>query len=152
MKGKNLAFNKRAKFDYEILDSIEAGIVLLGTEVKSVRAGNMSLKGAFVTIHDEEAYLTNATIPPWQVKNAPDDYAPLRSRKLLLKKSDIAQLIGNKQSQGLTIVPISVYNKGGKIKLKIALAKGKKKHDKKQSKKEADIKRDVDRVLRGKDY
>jgi len=152
MKGKNLAFNKRAKFDYEILETLEAGLVLLGTEVKSVRAGNMSLKGAFVTIHDEEAWLTNATIPPWQVKNAPDDYDPVRSRKVLLKKSDIAQLIGNKQSQGLTIVPISVYNKGARIKLKIALAKGKKKHDKKQSKKEADIKRDVDRVLRGKDY
>jgi len=152
MAEKNLSYNKRARFDYNILETFEAGLILLGTDVRSVRAGNMSLKGAFVTIHDEEAYLTNAVIPPWQPKNSPEDYDPNRSRKLLLKKSDIAQLIGNKQSQGLTIIPISVYNKRGKLKLEIALAQGKKKHDKKESKKEADIKRDVDRIIRGKDY
>ena len=84
---KVLAYNKRVKFDYEILEKIEAGMVLLGTEVKSVEAGHMSLKGAFVTIHDEEAYLTNATIPPWQIKNAPSDYDATRSRKLLIKNN-----------------------------------------------------------------
>ena len=81
---KTLAYNKRAKFDYDLVETIEAGISLMGTEVKSVKAGHMSLKGAFVTIHNNEAYLTNATIPAWQPKNTPADYDPMRSRKLLL--------------------------------------------------------------------
>lgn len=144
-------YNKRVRYDYELLDKFEAGLVLLGTEVKSVKAGNFSLKGAFVTIHDEEVYLTNATVPPWQVKNAPSDYDPTRSRKLLLKKAEVKQLIGAKQAQGLTIVPVRVYTKGPKVKIEIALAKGKRKVDKKKEKKEKDIQRDVERVLRGKE-
>lgn len=147
---KDLSYNKRAKFDHELLETFEAGISLLGTEVKSTKAGHMSLKGAFVTIHDEEAYLTNATIPPWQPKNTKDTYDPTRTRKLLLKKSEIKQLMGSRKSKGLTIVPIRAYNKGGRIKLEIALAKGKKQHEKKQQKKEADIKRDTDRLLSDK--
>ncbi len=149
--GKSLAFNKRVKFDYEILEKIEAGLVLLGTEVKSVKAGNISLKGAFVTIHNEEAYLTNATIPPWQIKNAPSDYDATRSRKLLIKKNELKHLIGSKQREGLTVVPLRVYTKGPKVKMEIALVKGKKKHDKKQVKKERDILRDTERMLRGKE-
>lgn len=150
--GKDLAFNKRALFDYEALETFEAGLSLLGTEVKSVKAGHMSLKGAFVTIHNEEAMLTNATIPPWQVKNAPADYDPTRPRHLLLKKSELKTLIGVRKNQGLTIIPIRVYNgRSGKIKLQIALAKGKKLYNKKEAKKEQDIKRDVDRILRGKE-
>lgn len=148
---KDLAFNKRARFDYEILETIEAGLELLGTEVKSVKAGNMSLKGAFVTIHDEQAVLTNATIPPWQVKNAPADYDPTRSRRLLIKKSELKHLIGSKQAQGLTIIPLRAYTKRGRIKLAIGLARGKKKYEKKEQKREADIKRDIDRLLRGKE-
>ena len=148
---KALAYNKRATFDYEPQETFEAGIELLGTEVKSIKSGNMSLKGAFVTIHEEEAFLTNATVPAWQPKNTPDTYNPTRPRRLLLKKSEIASLIGAKQSQGLTIIPIRVYIKRGKVKLEIALARGKKKHEKKEKKKEQDIKRDVDRLLRGKE-
>lgn len=152
MKGKALAYNKRVKFDYQLIDTFEAGIALLGTEVKSVRAGHMSLRGAFVTIHNSQAYLTNATIPPWQPKNTPASYDPTRPRRLLLKKSELKQLIGTRKSQGLTIVPVRVYNNRGKIKLQIALARGKKKYDKRQAKKAKDIQRDIERVLRGKDY
>lgn len=151
MARKALAYNKRAKFDYELLETMEAGLSLLGTEVKSVKAGHMSLKGAFVTIHDDQAFLTNATIPPWQPKNTPSDYDPTRPRRLLLKKSDLKHLIGSRKSKGLTIVPIRAYNKRGKVKLEIALARGKKQYEKKQQKKEADIKRDVERMLRGKE-
>lgn len=149
---KDLAFNKRAIFDYEVLQSFEAGLALLGTEVKSVRAGHMSLKGAFVTTHNNQAMLTNATIPPWQVKNAPADYDPNRSRQLLLKKSELKELLGIKKNAGLTIIPIKVYSsKSGKLKLQIALARGKKKYNKKEAKKERDIQRDVNRLLRGKE-
>lgn len=149
---KDLAFNKRAVFDYELLETFEAGLSLLGTEVKSVRAGHMSLRGAFVTIHNEEAYLTNATIPPWQPSNTPDSYDPIRSRRLLLKKSQLKEFFGARKSEGLTIIPIKVYSsKSGKLKLQIALARGKKQFDKKRDKQEKDIKRDVDRILRGKE-
>jgi SsrA-binding protein len=144
-------YNKRARYDFELLDKFEAGIILLGTEVKSVKAGNLSLKGSFVTIHDEEVYLTNAMIPPWQVKNAPSDYDSTRPRKLLLKKAEVKQLIGAKQAKGLTIVPVRVYTKGPKVKVAIALAKGKRQVDKKKEKKERDIKRDVERMLTGKE-
>jgi len=148
---KDLAYNKRAVFDYELLEHFEAGLILLGTEVKSVRAGHMSLRGAFVVLHGDEPQLINATIPPWQPANTPDTYDPARPRKLLLKKSEIDELIGNRQSQGLTMVPIRVYNKRGKLKLEIALAKGKKLHSKKETKRERDIQREVDRMLRGKE-
>jgi len=151
-RSTDYAYNRRVNFDYAIMEKFEAGISLLGVEVKSVRAGHMSLRGAFVTIHDNHAILTNATIPPWQVANTPDSYEPTRSRQLLLKKSQLKQIIGARQAQGLTVVPIRVYNKRGKIKVEIALARGKRKVDKKQDKQAADVQRDVDRVLRGKDY
>lgn len=148
---KTLAVNKRAKFDYEILETYEGGLQLLGTEVKSVRAGHMSLKGAFVTIHAGEAFLINATIPAWQIQNAPIGYDPERPRKVLLRKEELKHLIGSKESSGLTIVPVRVYNKGIRVKLELGLVRGKKQYDKKQKKKERDIKRDVDRMLRGKE-
>jgi SsrA-binding protein len=147
----DLAFNKRAVFDYDLLEKFEAGIVLLGTEVKSVRAGHMSLRGAFVTLHGSDVLLTNATIPAWQPSNTKEGYDPTRPRRLLLKKSEMDRLIGTRKSGGLTIVPIRVYNRHGKIKLEIALAKGKKQYSKKEQKKERDIKRDIDQLLRGKE-
>jgi len=148
---KALAINKRARFDYEIIETIEAGLSLLGTEVKSVRAGNMSLRGAFVTLHNEEAYLTNATIPPWQIKNAPGDFDLLRSRKLLIKKSELKHFIGSKKEKGLTMIPLRVYTRGPRIKLEVGLARGKKKYEKKEQKRERDIRRDTERLLRGKE-
>ena len=145
------AYNKRAGFDFEILEKFEAGISLLGTEVKSVRKGHMSLRGAFVAIHNREAFLTNATVPPWQVSNAPASYDPVRSRKLLLSASELKYLIGKVTTIGLTIVPIRVYNKGSVIKVEIGLAKGKKQYDKKEKQKERDIKRDAEIYIRGKE-
>src|SRR5690242_11587560 len=103
---KDLAFNKRAIFDYELLETFEAGLSLLGTEVKSVRAGHMSLRGAFVTFHNGQPLLTNATIPAWQPSNTHESYDPLRPRPLLLKKSETKQLLGIRRSNGLTIIPI----------------------------------------------
>jgi SsrA-binding protein len=138
------AENRKARFNYEILEKYETGIELLGTEVKSVRNGQMSLEGAFVIIRGGEAFLINANIPPYQIKNAPKDYDPLRNRKLLLTKKEIAELAGNEKNKSLTIVPISVYNKNRKIKVEIALVKGKKKFDKRETIK----KRDTDREIR----
>jgi len=138
------AENRKARFNYEILEKYEAGIELLGSEVKSVRGGQMSLEGAFVIVRGGEVYLINTNIPPYQAKNSPKDYDQLRNRKLLLTKKEIAELAGNEKNKSLTIVPISVYNKGRKIKVEIALVKGKKKFDKRETLK----KRDTDREIR----
>lgn len=151
MSGKSLAINKRARFDYEVIDHLEAGLELLGTEVKSVKAGNISLKGAFITVHNDQAWLTNAHISAWQPKNAPADYDPTRSRRLLIKKSELKSLIGSKHAKGLTIIPLRAYNNHGRVKLEIALARGKKKYEKKEQKRERDIRRETERLLRGKD-
>lgn len=148
---KDLAYNKRAHFDFEILETFEAGLVLLGTEVKSVRAGHMSLKGAYVTMHNGNAELTNATIPPWQIANAPKSYDQTRSRRLLLAKEELKYLVGKIAHTGLTIVPIKVYNKGSVLKVEIGLAKGKKLHNKKEQQREKDIKREAEIFLRGKE-
>lgn len=142
------AENRKARFDYEILEKYEAGIELLGTEVKTVRDGRMSLEGAFSIVRGGECFLINSNIPPYQPKNADKDYDPLRNRKLLLTKKEIAELAGTEKNKALTIVPISVYNKGRKIKVEIALVKGKKKHDKRESIKKRDVERDIRRTLK----
>ena len=139
------AENRKVRFNYEFLEKYETGIELLGTEVKSVRDGQMSLEGAFVIIRGGEAFLINANIPPYQIKNAPKDYDPLRNRKLLLTKKEIAELAGSEKNKSLTIVPISVYNKGRKIKVEIALVKGKKKFDKRETLKKRDTEREIRR-------
>jgi SsrA-binding protein len=141
------AENRKARFNYEILEKYETGIELLGAEVKSVRGGQMSLEGAFVIVRGGEAFLINANIPPYQIKNAPKDYDPLRNRKLLLTKKEIGELAGNEKTN-LTIVPISVYNKNRKIKVAIALVKGKKKFDKRETIKKRDTERDIRRTLK----
>ena len=138
------AENRKARFNYEIVEKYEAGIELVGTEVKSVRGGQISLEGAFVIVRGGEAYLINANIPPYQPKNAPADYDPLRNRRILLTKKEIKELSGNDKAKSLTIVPISVYNKNRKVKIEIALVKGKKKFDKRETIK----KRETDRNIR----
>ena len=138
------AENRKARFNYEFLEKYETGIELLGTEVKSVRSGQMSLEGAFVIVRGGEAFLINANIPPFQPKNAPLDYDPIRNRKLLLTKKEITELAGSEKNKSLTIVPISVYNKNRKIKIEIALVKGKKRMDKRETIK----KRETDREIR----
>ncbi len=143
-----LLHNKKAHFDYEITEKLEAGIELLGTEVKSVRAGLGSLLGARVMPRGGEAYLVGATIPPFQIANAPKDYEPDRNRRLLLTKKQIAMLAGIEKEKGLTIVPISVYNKGRKIKIEIGIARGKKKFDKRETIKKRESDRDTRRTMK----
>jgi len=142
------AENRKARFNYEILQKYEAGIGLLGVEVKSVRGGKMALEGAFIVIRGREAFLINAHIPPYQAKNSPKDYDELRNRKLLLTKKEIAELATSEKNKSLTIVPISVYNKNRKIKLEIALVKGKKKYDKRETIKKRDTDREIRRTLK----
>ncbi len=146
----NYAENRKARFDYEVLEKYEVGIELLGIEVKSVRGGQMSLEGAFVIIRGGEAYLINANIPPYQAKNTPESYDPLRNRKLLLTKKEIRELAQTEKNKSLTIVPISVYNKSRKIKLEVALVKGKKKFDKRETLKKRDTDREILREVKGR--
>jgi SsrA-binding protein len=149
-RAMSLIDNKRATFDYSIMETMEAGLELLGYEVKSLRAGNGSLKGARVVARGGEAYLVGATIPPWQQANAPTSYDPERTRRLLLNKKQIAQVLSAESEKGLTIIPISVYNKGRNLKLEIAIARGKKARDKRQSIQERDVKRSIERSLKTK--
>jgi SsrA-binding protein len=132
----SLVENKRVGFDYQILETIEAGLELFGYEVRSLRAGHGSLKGARVVARGGEAYLVGATIPAWQPANAPKSYDPERSRRLLLTAKEIDHIRGAESEKGLTVVPLSVYNKGRHLKLSIAIARGKKQDDKRQSMKE----------------
>lgn len=143
-----LAVNKKAKFDYEFIERYEAGLVLFGHEVKSIKTGHISLKGAFVTIHNNELYLTNALVPLYKHAGNIKEYDTNRSRKLLVKKSEIRSLIGKKAQAGLTMVPIRVYTKKNLLKLEFALARGKSKHDKRHSIKKRDIDRNIARAFR----
>ena len=144
-----IAKNKKAYFDYEILETYEAGIVLTGHEVKSAKLGHISLKGAYVTIKNNETYLTGANISPYQPANMPKDYDPTRSRKLLLNRAEISALIGKSKSEGLTMLPLSVYTKKGKIKVEVGLASGKRKYEKREKIKIRDTEREIGRKLRG---
>lgn len=143
-----LAKNKKARFDYEILETYEAGIVLRGFEVKAVKLGHISLKGAYVTIRDNEAYLVNAHISPYQPANMPKDYDPTRTRKLLLKRSEINTFIGKSKAQGLTLLPTRVYTRKAKIKIEVALGRGKRKHEKREKIKKKDTEREIGRKLK----
>jgi len=144
-----LAINKRANFDYEISETFEAGLVLAGHETKSAKAGQISLKGAYITLKRTgkplpDVYLTNAHISAYKKAGPMPDYEPTRPRKLLIKKREVKHLIGKKQEQGLTLVPIKMYTKRGLVKLEFGIGKGKKKADKR----EAIKKREVDRQIR----
>ena len=140
--------NKKVRLNYEITETFEAGMELLGLEVKSLRLKQGSLDGAHIIIRGNEAFLVGATIPPYQPSNTPEGYEPDRHRKLLLNKKEIAQLNGLEKQKGLTIVPISVYNKGHKLKIEIGVARGKKKYDKREDLKKKDTQRDLKRSLK----
>lgn len=168
----DLIFNKKATFNYEISDTLVAGIELFGFEVKSLRKKQGSLDGSYVTVRGGEAFLVNADLPPYQMNNTPKEYDPRRERRLLLTKDEIAMLAGKStgskssgtgskggskssgksgkagSSAGLTAVPISVYNVGRKIKVKIGLAKSKKKFDKRETIKKRDTDRDIRREFK----
>jgi len=141
------ARNKQATFNYEILETFEAGVMLHGFEVKAIRAGRASLIGAYIILRHGEAFLKGATISHYQEANTPDSYLPERERKLLLQKKEIAKLEKALNTKGLTIVPIKLYNKNRHIKLEIALVRGKKKADKREAIKARDNKRDIARTL-----
>jgi SsrA-binding protein len=143
-----LATNKRTHFDYEILEKFEAGLMLQGHEVKSIKTGHVSLKESFITIHGDELYLTNAHIPPYVHAGLLKNYEPNRPRKLLLKKTEIKRLIGKARTQGLTLVPIRMYTKKRLIKLEFALGKGKKEYDKRDTIKKREDERGMRRILR----
>ena len=149
-KIKILAENRRARYDYEILETYEAGLVLFGHEVKAIKTGHISLKGSYAMIKNNEAYLLNAFIPPYQIANTPADYDPQRSRKLLLKKSEISSLINKSRAKGLTLVPLKLYTKKNKLKLEFGIGKGKRKIDKREQIKKRDIERDMKRTLGGR--
>lgn len=149
-RNKKLAINRKARFDYEIIKRYEAGLVLKGQEVKSVREGRMSLKGSFVTLHNGELYLTNANIPVYQYAGKIDDYDSSGSRKLLLKKNEIKSLQGKLKIKGLTMVPLSVYNKKSRIKLEFALAKGKREIDKRETIKKRESDKKMERAMKQK--
>jgi len=143
--------NKKARFDYQILETYEAGIELKGFEVKAIKSGRINLAGSYAIIRDHQVWLLNADIPPYQPKNTPADYDSKRTRRLLLNKKEIKNLIGSTQEKGLTLVPLKVYTKGKqqKIKVEIGLAKSRKKADKRELIKKRNIEADIRRYLRG---
>lgn len=145
---KTLAINKRASFDYFLHAHIEAGIVLSGQEVRSVKTGHISLKGSFVTVKGSDLYLTNANIPPYIHAGEIKDYDPTRPRKLLLHKNEINSFIGKNKAEGMTLIPTRVYVRKRKIKVEIASATGKKKYDKRDAIAKRDSKRRIERTLR----
>lgn len=148
MKGR--IEHKKARFDYELLERYEAGIELTGPEVKALRSGRGSLEGAHITVRGGEAYLINAQIPPYQPGNVPEDYNPLRNRRLLLSKKEIQELDGYESKKGLTIVPLVWYNSKKHIKLELAVARGKKKHDKRETIRKREADRQIERTLKTK--
>ncbi|MCX6764061.1 MAG: SsrA-binding protein SmpB [Candidatus Moranbacteria bacterium] len=144
-----LAYNRRAHFDYQISDKYEAGLVLAGHEVKSVKTGHISLKESFVTAKGNELFLTNAHIPPYVHAGQIANYDPTRPRKLLLKKSEIKHLIGKMRTEGLTLVPIRMYTKKRLLKLEFGIGKGKKKFDKRETIAKREEERTMLRQMRG---
>lgn len=144
----SLIQNKKIHFNYEILERYEAGIELLGIEVKALRAGRGSLEGSHVTIRGGEAYLIGATIAPYQTGNTPKGFDATRNRRLLLTKEEIAELATKESKKGLTIVPVNVYNKNHKLKVEIAVVRGKKAHDKRETIKKREAERDVMREIK----
>jgi SsrA-binding protein len=139
---KQIADNRKARHDYHLEEKLEAGIELTGGEVKSIKAGEVSLAEAFVTMRGAEAFLTNAYVKPYQA-NQKIDRDPTRSRRLLLHKSELAKLVGEQQAHRRTIVPTKLYLKNGKIKVEIAVAKGKKQHDKRADLKKREQEREA---------
>ena len=135
------ASNSKVSFDYEILKTIEAGIVLEGHEVKAIKTGKASIKGSYVKIINEEAFLIGAAISPYQPANTPKNYDPQRSRKLLFSKKEIYDLVSTSQSKGTTLIPLKFYAKKGRIKLLVGIGRGKKKYDKRETIKKKDIAR-----------
>lgn len=152
---KIYAENKKAGYDYEILEKFEAGLVLIGQEVKSIKTGHIVLTGSYVTANpstslrasSNELWLVGARIPPYQPKNAPADYYDQRPRKLLLNKKEIDYLKGKVHQKGFSLIPLKIFDKNGRVKLEFGLARGKKKYNKKEKIKKRDVQMDTNREL-----
>ncbi|MEI7027840.1 SsrA-binding protein SmpB [Paenibacillus sp. y28] len=147
---KALAQNKKASHDYFIEDTYEAGMVLTGTEIKSIRAGRANLSDGFCTIRNGEAFVHNMHVTPFEQGNRNNPSDPTRARKLLLKKPEINKLLGQVKQEGYTLVPLKIYIRNGYAKLLIGLAKGKKQYDKRDTAAKRDAQRDIQRALREK--
>lgn len=150
MSIKVLAKNRKASHDYFILDKFEAGLVLRGSEIKSIRAGHISLKEAYIKTDGYEAWLVNAHIAPYDPASL-QNHAPRRERKLLLNRKEIDKLWDNVRQKGLTVIPLMVYLKNGRAKIEIALAKGKRNYDKRQILAKKDAQREIQRALSKRD-
>jgi SsrA-binding protein len=141
--------NRRARYEYQILETFEAGISLTGSEVKSLKQGRASLSSSFARIREGEVWLMGANIPLF-ASSSPEGYDPLRERKLLLHKRQITALSLKVKQQQLTLVPMSLYTKGRLVKVKVALAKGKKRYEKRESKRRKDARREVEKALKNR--
>lgn len=148
---KTIAQNKKAHHDYFVLESYEAGIELCGTEVKSLRAGRVNLKDSWCNIVDGEIFVNCMHISPYDHGNV-FNKDPMRVRRLLMHKKEILKLFGTLQQQGLSLIPISLYFKGSKVKMQVGLCKGKKLYDKRATMAERDAKRNIDRALKERQY
>ena len=147
---KPLSENRRARFDYDIIDTYEAGIELKGFEVKSVTSGRGNLTGAYAIVRGGEVWLLNMEIPPYQPANMPSDYDSTRTRRLLLKKEEIKVLTGKIKERGLTLIPLKLYSKNRRIKIALGLGKAKKKYDKRETIKKRETEREIRRHLKNK--
>jgi SsrA-binding protein len=145
---KIITDNRKARFLYEIIETYEAGIALVGTEVKSIRAGRVNIRDGYGFMRNGEAWLLNVHISPYDASAAYFNHDPRRSRKLLLKKQEINKLIGKLEQQGLTLVPLKLYFKRGKVKVALGLGRGKKLHDKRETVKKRQDERDIRRTLK----
>lgn len=146
-EGRLIAQNKKARHDYTIIDTIEAGMVLQGTEIKSIRNGRINLKDGFARVRNGEVFLHNVHISPYEQGNI-FNHDPVRTRKLLMRKKQIERLIGETKNTGVTLVPLKVYIKDGYAKVLIGLAKGKKQYDKREDLKRKDVDRQISRTLK----
>lgn len=145
---KLISDNRQARFQYEILETFEAGIQLRGTEVKSVRAGKVNLKDGYVLIRHNEAWLLNSHISPYNASGDYFNHEPKRDRKLLLHRKEIRRLIGQLEQKGLTLIPLKMYLKGSLVKISLGLGRGKKLHDKRETIKQRQDKREMSRALK----
>jgi SsrA-binding protein len=145
---KIIADNRQARFQYEILEAYEAGLVLEGTEVKSIRAGKVNLRDGFALVRNGEVWLHNVHISPHQQAGQFFNHDPLRTRKLLLHRDEIRKLIGKVEQKGLTLVPLKLYLKNGRVKVSLGLGRGKKLHDKRESLKQRQDQREIARALK----
>lgn len=145
MNGKPLSENRRARFDYDIVENYEAGIELTGQEVKSVKAGHGNLAGAYAILRGGEAYLLNCQIPPYQQNNVPENYDPSRTRRLLLHKEEIRGLVGKLKEKGLSLVALSFFLKKNLVKVELGLGRSRKAHDKREVLKKRAVRREMDR-------